>query len=292
MSKLKQDITVFTLWSQTLENIKKGFKDSFLVTFLLLGLPSFVFTLFLRTYSHTSVSFIKETTDKMLASQGTTNYYPLYEAMTKFATSYMLVIIFLFVLLVVSFAALNLIALEKLGHYEGYQGNFPQLLKKALRLAFPKAFVILLVTFLLSSERALLGPIRVFSLLGFAALSIVITEKKGAFSSLWQAITLKFVTNKKGVGFRVFWMVFSTGALLYLYEYFMSIIIEGLQKLSSQSLFLESFLFYQPSFLPCSLWKLTLDSLHFISYLFLFIFMINFISCLYVLAARQLTEKK
>ena len=188
MSEPQQDITVFTLWSQTLENIKRGFKDSFLITFLLLGLPSFVFTLFLRTYSHTSVSFIKETTDKMLASPGTTNYYPLYEAMTKFATSYILIILLLFILLVVSFAALNLIALEKLEHYQSYHGNFPKLLKKALRLSFPKAFVILLVTFLLSSERALLGPIRIFSLLGFAALSIVITEKKGAFSGLWQAM--------------------------------------------------------------------------------------------------------
>ena len=292
MAEQKQEITAFTLWSQTLETMRKGAKDSFFIGFIFLVLPSLCFTLFARGFGHKTVTFMRETTDKMLSGSLSINYRPLYDALAEFATFYLVIMTLMFSLLVISFSAFNFIALEKLEYYKSYGGNLKLLVKRSIKASFPSAFVILLVAFLFNSERALLGPVRLFSLLSLVAFCINVTEKRGALSSIWSAVTLKFISNKKGLGFSVLWLTFSTGALLYLSEYFFSYLIESLGSLSKINKSFGAFVSYRPGFLPCTIWKLFLDSLYFVSYLFLFVFVVNFTSCLYVQNVKSLSEKK
>lgn len=292
MAESKQEITAFGLWSQTLGNMKKGMKENLLLSFFFFALPSFFFVLIARGQGHRTVENIKQTTDNMLEGVQRLDYTPLYELLGQFASLYLVMLTLLFGLLVLCFSAFNLIALEKLDYYTSYKGSLTTLLKASLRLSLPKAFVILLVSFLLSSERALLGPIRLFSLLSLLALCISITEKRGALSSLWHSISLKFVAQVKGLGLSTLWMCFSTGALLFLYEHLVSFLLVNFQSLVALIPGIETVIYYRPEFLPCSLWKLFCDSLYFASYLFMFVFMVNFCCCLYTRTVKTLLERR
>lgn len=292
MKESKQEITAFTLWSQTLGTMKSGLKDSLLFGFWFLFIPGVFFSLFFRGYSHHTVSLIKETTDKMAHNLDKIDYRIFYHPTTEFITIYALTFCLLLILFVASYVAFTLIAFENLDYYKISYKNPRNLLKKSLRLSFPKAFIILLAVFFLSSEKVLFGPIRIFSLLALVAINLILTEKKGALASLWQAITLKYISQKKGMGFTTFWIVLSTGALLYLYEYMVALITSSLLVLDKKFVSLEGFLSYRPSFLPCSWFNVFVDGIYFVAYLFLIIFIANFISCLYVTVGKKLSEKK
>lgn len=219
------------------------------------------------------------------------DYKVLYNEMAQFATSYLFFFLLLFFLFAVGYVALNLVALRQLGVETGIESGVMPSFKKALRLAFPRVFVVLFVSFLLSAERAFLGPIRLFSLLSLLSICLMITENRGAFNAIWHTITLRFVRNETGFGFTVFWVVFSTGALIYLYEHLINLLVTGLHSLCEHSPTLDAFFSYRPEFLPCSLLKLTLDGFQFTAYLFLLLFLVNFMSCLYVETVKTLSER-
>ena len=277
MTESKREITAFRLWSQTLATMRMGLKDSILILFLGCALPSLFLGLLLRKKSHDAVSFMQASTDAMLSGSLEKDYKILYNEMGGFATSYLFIFFIIFFLFAVSYVALNLVALRNLGVNTKTESSFSSSFKQILRLAFPRVFVVLFVTFLLSAEKVFLGPIRLFSLLSLLAICLIITENRGAFSAVWQAVTLKFVRNQKGFGFTVLWLVFSTGALIYIYEHLMNLFLVGLKSIVEHTMGLDSFFSYRPEFLPCSLLKLILDGFQFIGYFFILFFLVNFI---------------
>ena len=291
MTESKREITAFRLWSQTLATMRMGHKDSILILFLGCALPSLFLGLLLRKKSHDAVSFMQASTDAMLSGSLEKDYRILYNEMGEFATSYLFIFFIIFFLFAVSYVALSLVALRNLGVNTKTEPRFSSSFRQILRLAFPRVFVVLFVTFLLSAEKVFFGPIRLFSLLSLLAICLIITENRGAFSAVWQAITLKFVRNQKGFGFTVLWLVFSTGALIYIYEHFMNLFLIGLKSIVEHTAGLDSFFSYRPEFLPCSLLKLILDGFQFIGYFFLLFFLVNFISCLYLETVKTLSER-
>jgi hypothetical protein len=291
MTESKREITAFRLWSQTLATMRMGFKDSILILLLGCALPSLFLGLLLRKKSHDAVSFMQASTDAMLSGSMRIDYKILYNEMGEFATSYLFIFFIIFFLFAVAYVALNLVALRNLGVNTKTESSFSSSFKQILRLAFPRVFVVLFVTFLLSAEKVFLGPIRLFSLLSLLAVCLIITENRGAFSAIWQTVTLKFVRSQKGFGFTVLWLVFSTGALLYIYEHLMNLFFIGFKSLVEQTRGLDSFFSYRPEFLPCSLLKLILDGFQFIGYFFILFFLVNFMSCLYVETVKTLSER-
>jgi|GEM_PF-4724179 len=291
MTESKREITAFRLWSQTLATMKMGLRESILILFLGCALPSLFLGLLLQKKSHDAVSFMQTSTDAMLSGSLGKDYKILYNEMGEFATSYLFIFSLIFFLFALSYVALNLVALRNLGVNTKTEFLFSSSLKQVLRLAFPRVFIVLFVSFLLSAEKFFFGPIRLFSLLSLLAVCLIITENRGAFSSLWQVITLKFVRNEKGFGFTVLWLVFSTGALLYVHEHFMNLCLIWLKSFVENTRVLDSFFSYRPEFLPCSLLKLILDGTQLTGYFFLLFFLVNFISCLYVETLKTLSER-
>ena len=288
MSESKPEITAFNVWSQTIQALKKELPASLWTSFLFLFLPGVIFSFFLRYYSHAKVSFIRETTDAMLTGAIKTQYETLYLSVSQFTSAYVLCAFLFFLLLTITITKLASFSLRSLDP----NSHNTLSVKETLKLSFPKVFIILLVSFLLSSERAFLGPVRLLSLLSLIALPLMISQKKGVMSSLWSALTLAYTRKKRGFGFTVLWILFSTGALLYLYEYAFQLSLAFLKDLPEKSYFFSSMFSYRPNFFPCSLWQSFLEILQFSSYLFLLIFVIHFITVLYKLTEKPLSERK
>ena len=288
MSESKPEITAFNVWSQTLQALKKELPASLWTSFLFMFLPGLIFSFFLRYYSHAKVSFIRETTDAMLTGATKTQYETLYLSVSQFTTAYVLCAFLFFLLLTITITKL---ASSSLRNLEKDRQNPPSF-KEILKLSFPKVFVVLLVSFLLSSERAFLGPVRLLSLLSLLAIPLMMSQKKGVMSSLWSALTLGYARKRKGFGLTILWILFSTGAFLYLYEYAFQILLSFLKELPERFFFLSSLFSYRPSFFPCSLWQSFMDTLQFASYLFLLIFVVHFVTVLYKLTEKPLSERK
>ena len=289
MKDIRNDFMLFSLLSQTLELMKLGFKSLFRLSFFALFLPGFILGVYFRAESHSVVEGIKELTDKMGEGQVTIDLTALLGEAQAFILLYALAALIFIALFVTVYVASTYVALANLNYYQlEYQG-FKQLFFKSLKVSFPRIWVIMAVALFIGAP---FGLMRVFGILLLVSVNIMLVEKKGVFSSLWQSLTFKYASVQLWLRLKVFaslaflvLLFFSLGSgLFYFSEWFLS--------LDKTFINLVPLWSYRPNFLPCTLVMLCLDGLNFFYSVAVALFLSHYLSCLYVSISKRPSERK
>ena len=153
---------LFSVLSQTFEQLKIGLKPLLRLSLITLMLPGFVLGVFFRSYSHDVVTSIRELTDKMAAGSVATDYLALLEIARGFITLYLPLALLFIALLIAMYIVSTLLAFENLDYYKVEHNNLKELFFKALKVSFPKAYLIMLVAYFVGGQ---FGIMRIFGVL-------------------------------------------------------------------------------------------------------------------------------
>ena len=127
MKEIKNDFMLFSVLSQTFEQLKIGLKPLLRLSLITLMLPGFVLGVFFRSYSHDVVTSIRELTDKMAAGSVATDYLALLEIARGFITLYLPLALLFIALLIAMYIVSTLLAFENLDYYKVEHNNLKEL---------------------------------------------------------------------------------------------------------------------------------------------------------------------
>ena len=136
------------------------------------------------------------------------------------------------------------------------------------------------------------GLLRVFGVLLLMGINLMIVEKKGAFASLWQALTFRYASYELGLRLRVFGSIAVVVVILYLLDIALLSLGEFLLTLDRSILSLEPLWNYRSDFLPCTVASMLMDGIYFLYSLLVMFFLSHYLTCLYVATSKRPSERK
>ena len=136
------------------------------------------------------------------------------------------------------------------------------------------------------------GLLRIFALLLLVGVPLILIEKKGFFSSLWHALTLRYVSMQGGKRLTIFFT--ATSIVLFLFICQMSLVsfTKDFLVLDKTFMGLEKLWSYRIEGLPGTLIMFISDVINFICFIIAVLFLSVFSSCLYVSASKKSSERK
>ncbi len=280
---------LFSVLSQTLELMKTGAKPLLRLSFFVLMIPSLLFGVYFRVSSHSVVTALRELTTKMAENERAVDYTALLELVQPFLLIYFPIALLFLALFVAMYVASTLLALENLKYYKIKYSGLRELFLKSLKLSFPKAYIILFVAFFVGGQ---FGLMQIFGMLLLMSLNLMLVERKGAFSSLWQSLTFKYASLQLGLRFRVFASIGVVVVVLFYLNVAVLLLSHWFLNLDQIFVSLGSWWSYRPGFLPCSVVSMLVDGFYFLYALLVFFFLSNYLSCLYVSTSKKPSERK
>jgi len=291
MSTKPPPLSTFAIWTQTLQIIHKNYKEIIPLFSLLLLCPQLVFTISFAQFSVPVVENIKSLVSLHFTNHQALDYKVLLAPASQFFTLYLFCGFIVILLALFTYIAFTVIALNHSDLLPTTDTKYKSLYKTSIKLLLPKGLLIFLGVAILSLEQFIFGPFHVFSILALMAIILIILEKNGAISSVWRALTLKYVTKTPARGFSTFVIVLSTGILIYAYEASLNFLTKNILILDQWLTIPRTFWEYRLPGFPCSLVFLIVELIWLLGYSALLAFLAFFTVTLYGHVRKKLSER-
>ncbi len=229
MAPAKKLIASREIWTKGFKTVAATRRQTGLILVFGLILPQLILSLLIDVESGTVVSELRAmfTSKAGLPGSFTDLISPAQGYMHRLAA----LIPLIFLLVLTSYFALVHIAVD---HHRGEEPlKAGRAWLKGLRSALPGGLIFVIAIVLLSViGQMLVAPAIIMGVLSLVVPVILVTERRGAFRSLWRALTLKYVSRAEYSGWTVLFNLMTVGALLYM-------VLVGTGYLSETLLFLD-----------------------------------------------------
>lgn len=216
MNASKQATPTLGIYSDAFQTLKAVLNPSLQITAVAIFVPQIISMLFLSYLSQPIAAKIKDLAGTMLLTKEKLNYMALIETAAEFFTTYLIVIL---VLLVVFFSAyLSLVKLAVAAKQGAKIPSASSVYVQSLRQMLPWGFLLFLAILIISLERFLWGPFRIFTMLALMAPVIFIAERRGVGASLWRSLFLKYTHPATTSAFSTAVTLIVFGAFLFMGE--------------------------------------------------------------------------
>ncbi len=200
------------LWAKGLATILATKRQTLTILFLGLILPQLLLSILIDCQSGAVVDAVRGVFTSKAASPG--SLMGLISPATSFLTELAVLIPLIFLLILASYFALVHIAVEHNRGTSTLKTGAAWLL--GLRSALPGGIVLIVSLFILALiGQILIAPAIIMAVLSLIVPIILVAEKRGAFPSLWRAISLKYVSRPEYSGWTVLFNLLTIGAVLY-----------------------------------------------------------------------------
>lgn len=200
------------MWSKGLVTVKATKRQTLKILLLGLILPQQLLSFLIDYQSGAVVDEVRGVFTSKAASPG--SLMGLIAPAMPFLTELAVVIPLIFLLILASYYALVHLAVEHQRGFSTLQAGRAWLL--GLRSAIPGGVVLLVsLFFLVAMGQILIAPAIIMAVLTLVVPIILVAERRGAFASLWRALSLKYVSRAEYSGWTVLFNLLTIGALLY-----------------------------------------------------------------------------
>lgn len=248
MASERKFLATREVWAKGLATVRATKRQTLLILVLGLILPQLLLSILIDCQSGAVVDGIRGVFTTRAASPG--SLMGLIGPATGFLTELAVIIPLIFLSILASYFALVHIAVEH------HRGSATPAAGRAwflgLRSALPGGLVLTFaLVCLVVMGQILIAPAIIMAVLTLVVPIIHVAERKGAFASLWRALSLKYVSRAEYTGWTVLFNLLTIGAILYTF-----LIATGFAP--------ESLLFLDERLsLPRAIWTYTFSGLPF-----------------------------
>lgn len=216
MNSYPQSISTFSICAQAYQTFTAIRGPALKLILFAIFLPMLVSELVLAQLSKPTVEQLKTMTAQLVSKNSTPHYRALLELSTQFFSPCL--VIFFFLLLIFFSAYMALIRLVLAHENQEQLPNTFSSFAWGARQFFPKGLLLIFVFFLLSLERFIWGPFRIFSMFVLMAPVLYIAEGRRAWSAIHRSIFLKYLNPSVSTGFNLAFSLIVFGALIFFLE--------------------------------------------------------------------------
>ncbi len=212
MASERKFLATRELWAKGLATVRATKRQTLTILLGGLILPQLLLSILIDYQSGAVVDGVRGVFTSKATSPG--SLMGLLAPARPFLTELAVVIPLIFLVILASYFALVHIAVE---HHRGsatLKAGTAWLL--GLRSALPGGIVLIVALFFLAViGQILIAPAIIMAVLSLTVPIILVAERRGAFPSLWRALSLKYVSRPEFSGWTVLFNLLTVGAVLY-----------------------------------------------------------------------------